>query len=98
MLDVLDGLVEKSVLTHRQHDGRSRYHMLETVREYGQERLAASGCESVLRRRHRDHMLALTGRAQREWFGPRQVEWFTRPRLDHTNPGAAPGVPRADAR
>ncbi|MEU1658143.1 LuxR C-terminal-related transcriptional regulator [Streptomyces griseofuscus] len=89
VLDVLDGLVEKSVLTHRQHDGRSRYHMLETVREYGQERLAASGGEGVLRRRHRDHMLALTGRAQREWFGPRQVEWFTRLRLDHANLGAA---------
>ncbi|TWV53635.1 LuxR family transcriptional regulator [Streptomyces misionensis] len=85
VLDVLDGLVEKSILTHRQHDGRSRYHMLETVREYGRERLAESGHRAALRRRHRDHCLRLTRRAQEEWFGPRQVEWFTRLRLDHAN-------------
>ncbi|MEU9987409.1 AAA family ATPase [Streptomyces sp. NPDC048045] len=89
LLDVLDGLVEKSVLTHRDHDGRSRYDMLETVRDYGRERLAESGEPPVLRRRHRDHYLGLTARAQEEWFGPRQAEWFTRLRLDHANLRAA---------
>ncbi|MHC3474439.1 ATP-binding protein [Streptomyces sp. 7R007] len=85
LLDALDGLVEKSVLIHRQSDGRSRYQMLETVREYGRECLAASGQLAVLRRRHRDHCLGLTARARDEWFGPQQVEWFTRLRLDHAN-------------
>ncbi|MEU9456925.1 LuxR C-terminal-related transcriptional regulator [Streptomyces sp. NPDC048277] len=89
ILDVLDGLVEKSVLVHRQHDGRSRYQMLETVREYGRERLAESGELAVLRRRHRDHYLGLTARAEDEWFGSRQVEWFARLRADHTNVRAA---------
>ncbi|WP_369227972.1 LuxR C-terminal-related transcriptional regulator [Streptomyces sp. R39] len=89
LLDVLDGLVEKSVLIHQQYDDRSRYRMLESVREYGLERLAESGESAVLRRRHRDHCLGLTTRAGDEWFGPRQVEWFTRLRLDHANLRAA---------
>ncbi|MEU6175013.1 LuxR C-terminal-related transcriptional regulator [Streptantibioticus parmotrematis] len=89
LVDVLGGLVEKSVVVHRQQDGRSRYGLLETVREYGYERLAASGELAASRRRHRDHYADLTARAQREWFGPRQAEWFARLRRDHANLRAA---------
>ncbi|MFJ5678385.1 ATP-binding protein [Streptomyces sp. NPDC093097] len=85
LLDTLDALVARSIVNHRQEHGRSRYHMLETVREYGHERLAASGSLDTLRGRHRDRYAELTARAGREWFGPRQVDWFTRLRLDHPN-------------
>ncbi|MGW3075686.1 ATP-binding protein [Kitasatospora sp. NPDC001132] len=89
LLDALDGLVARSIVNRRQVNGRSRYHMLETVREYGYERLAASGSLDALRGRHRDRYAELTARAGREWFGPRQVDWFTRLRLDHPNLRAA---------
>ncbi|MEE1769460.1 LuxR C-terminal-related transcriptional regulator [Streptomyces sp. JV185] len=89
LLDTLDALVVRSIVNCRQEQGRSRYHMLETVREYGHERLAASGSADVLRSRHRDHYAELTARAGQEWFGPRQVDWFTRLRLDHPNLRAA---------
>ncbi|WP_240150511.1 MULTISPECIES: ATP-binding protein [Streptomyces] len=85
LVDVVDGLVEKSVLTRHEHGGRARYRMLETVREYGQDRLAASGTAAAYRRRHRDHYLGLTAQAQAQWFGPEQAAWFTRLRLDHAN-------------
>ncbi|MFB6532459.1 LuxR C-terminal-related transcriptional regulator [Streptomyces noursei] len=89
LLDTLDALVARSIVNCRQEKGRSRYHMLETVREYGHERLAASGSLDALRGRHRDRYAELTARAGREWFGPRQVEWFTRLRLEHPNLRAA---------
>jgi predicted ATPase len=47
-LDTLQSLVDKSLL--RRTDGR--FWMLETIREYARERLAASGEEAGLRRRH----------------------------------------------
>ncbi|MGW1255862.1 ATP-binding protein [Streptomyces sp. NPDC002513] len=89
LLDTLDALVARSIVNCLQEHGRSRYHMLETVREYGHERLAASGSLDGLRARHRDRYAELTARAGREWFGPRQVDWFTRLRLDHPNLRAA---------
>ncbi|MGW2870155.1 ATP-binding protein [Kitasatospora sp. NPDC001225] len=91
LLDALDGLVARSIVNCRHVQGRSRYHMLETVREYGHQRLAASGSLDALRGRHRDRYAELTARAGREWFGPRQVDWFTRLRLDHPNLRAALG-------
>ncbi|WP_253915668.1 LuxR C-terminal-related transcriptional regulator [Streptomyces sp. NRRL S-31] len=89
LLDTLDALVARSIVNRRQEHGRSRYHMLETVREYGHERLAASGSLDTVRGRHRDRYAELTARAGQEWFGPRQVDWFTRLRLDHPNLRAA---------
>ncbi|MFJ2899074.1 ATP-binding protein [Streptomyces sp. NPDC087218] len=89
LLDTLDALVARSIVNCRQENGRSLYHMLETVREYGHERLVASGSLDVLRARHRDHYAELTARAGQEWFGARQVDWFTRLRLDHPNLRAA---------
>ncbi|MFD7499081.1 ATP-binding protein [Streptomyces sp. NPDC059832] len=89
LLDTLDALVARSVISCRQEQGRSRYHMLETVREYGHERLVASGSLDALRARHRGHYAQLTAQAGQEWFGPRQVDWFTRLRLDHPNLRAA---------
>ncbi|MEW2511189.1 AAA family ATPase [Streptomyces sp. NPDC046870] len=85
LLDTLDALVVKSIVTCRRERGRARYHMLETVREYGHERLVASGTLDAVRGRHRDRYAELTARAGQDWFGPRQVEWFTRLRLEHPN-------------
>ncbi|GGZ90662.1 LuxR family transcriptional regulator [Streptomyces bluensis] len=94
VVDAVDGLVEKSVLIREEdreeNGGRSRYRMLETIREYGREQLAGEDGEVArLRRRHRDYFLDLTVRAEREWFGPRQAELLTRRRHDHANLRAA---------
>ncbi|WP_020112500.1 ATP-binding protein [Rhodococcus sp. 114MFTsu3.1] len=40
--DAVDGLVGQSLLTVEDRDGRVRYHMLETVREFGEEHLSAA--------------------------------------------------------
>lgn len=42
VLDLIARLVDKSILTRDEHDGQARFRMLETIRQYGQERLALS--------------------------------------------------------
>ena len=43
MLDLVEGLVRKSLLLAKRHGGRTRYRALETIRQFGEERLVASG-------------------------------------------------------
>ncbi|MGW4639786.1 ATP-binding protein [Sphaerisporangium sp. NPDC004334] len=83
--EVLSGiasLVGKSVVCRTGHGAHVRYSMLETIRDYGKERLAESGEETAVRRRHRDHYLRLAERAEADWFGPRQPAWLDRTRAD----------------
>jgi predicted ATPase len=89
VVDVVHGLVEKSVLNRQEHDGRARYQALESVRAYGRQRLAASGELAHYRRRHRDHCLDLATRARAHWFGPGQVSWLARLRREHAGLRAA---------
>ncbi|WP_236244599.1 LuxR C-terminal-related transcriptional regulator [Streptomyces sp. CC210A] len=89
VVDAVHGLVEKSVLVRYEQDGRARFRMLETVRAYGQERLAEAAEAVRLRRKHRDHCLELARRAESAWFGPGQVGWFARLHGEHANLRAA---------
>ncbi len=58
--DTLQSLVDKSLLRH----GGERFWMLETIREYACERLAGSGDEDAVRRRHAEHFLAVAVEAE----------------------------------
>ncbi len=84
-LDLVAELVDKSVLLREEHRTSVRYRMLDTLREYGHERLAASGEEAVRQRRHRDYYRGLAADARAALFGPAQVQWFTRLHLEHAN-------------
>ncbi|MDQ1458454.1 MAG: hypothetical protein QOH28_4074 [Actinomycetota bacterium] len=61
VLDALDGLVRKSmVTTEEQPDGSVRYQMLETMRQYARERIDESNEGDRCRRRHLDHYVGVT--------------------------------------
>jgi len=61
VFDGLMSLVDKSLLSHRTGpDDEPRFWMLETIREYGLEQLAAAGEAEETRRRHAVAFLALT--------------------------------------
>lgn len=63
--------------------------MLETVRQYAQEKLVEEGAADRLRRSHRDWCLALAERAALELRGPREEVWLERLETDHDNFRAA---------
>ncbi|MDH2428918.1 LuxR C-terminal-related transcriptional regulator [Sphaerisporangium sp. TRM90804] len=89
VIGLVIGLVEKSVLLREEHPSGVRYRLLETIRRYGAERLAESGREAELRRRHRVHYAGLAREARAHLFSGSQVEWATRLRLEHANLRAA---------
>ena len=90
VLDLLSGLFDKSlVATSEGPTGTTRYALLETLREYGRERLAHRGETDELRRRHLDFFLAVAEEAEPELRGPEQKDWFERLDADHANLRAA---------
>ncbi|MFG2599901.1 ATP-binding protein [Streptomyces sp. NPDC048462] len=74
VLDVLSGLLAQSIVLREDSAAGTRYRMLDTVREYGAEWLAATGETERLRRRHRDWFLGLATWCELDWFSPRQSE------------------------
>jgi tetratricopeptide (TPR) repeat protein len=59
VMDALTGLLDKGLLAVDHHGDRTRYTMLETVRQYASERLAESADATLVRDRHRAHFLQL---------------------------------------
>ncbi|MCJ0904246.1 protein kinase [Rhodococcus sp. ARC_M6] len=85
--DVLDGLaslVDKSILIREEPTSVVRYRLLETLREYGWEKLHEAGESTAIRRRHRDWFEKLALRGAAEWISSTQLEWITR--LGHEQP------------
>ncbi|MGP3960675.1 ATP-binding protein [Nonomuraea sp. 3N208] len=79
------GLTEKSVLIGEEHPCGVRYRLLDTIRQYGRERLMASGQEEQLKRRYRDYYRELSREARAQLFGPAQVKLLNRLRVEHPN-------------
>lgn len=77
VLDLVDTLLEKSVLTREEIDGgRVRYRMLESLRTFGAEQLGADA--ERWRLRHERHWCELSARFAETWFGPGQETWCAR--------------------
>ncbi|MFJ2715607.1 ATP-binding protein [Streptomyces sp. NPDC087437] len=83
--EALAGLVDKSLLTRVETGGKTRLHMLETVRAYGQERLAESGQAQHALRRHRAWYLNLAAQAGIAYGSSGQADWLRRLRAEHPN-------------
>ena len=65
VLDEIEGLVDKSLLSVEPKAGATRFRMLDFVRQYAAERLAAAGESDVLADRHRAYFRELADRADR---------------------------------
>jgi predicted ATPase len=84
-LELVERLVEASLVVAEEHEGEMRYRLLETVRQYGAERLAASGDENTVRRRHAEWCLALAEEAEPQLTGERQTSWLAILEAEHEN-------------
>jgi predicted ATPase len=80
ILDVLDALVRKSLLQADRSSGRTRFSMLETIRQFAEEQLVASGAAADARTAHARHFAGRETDIMALWDSPRQretYEWFT---------------------
>jgi predicted ATPase/DNA-binding NarL/FixJ family response regulator len=68
LLKVVAGLIDKSIIAREGHGRAARYRMLETIREYGLQKLVESGEHDRLRRRHLDFYQQLVARVRAEWI------------------------------
>ncbi len=89
VLDGLDSLLGKSLIRALPGDGEPRFAMLETIREYALERLAASGEHEATARAHVNYFLALAEAANAERRGPQETDWLDRLESEHANLRAA---------
>ena len=80
ILDLLDALVRKSLLVVDRLSGRTRYSMLETIREFAAQQLVARGEATAVRAAHARHFAQRQTDIMAIWDSPDQreaYEWFT---------------------
>src|SRR6202040_32910 len=79
-LDLLDALVRKSLLIADRSSGRTRFSMLETIRQFAEEQVGARGEASEIRGAHSRYFAGREADIMALWDSPRQrvaYDWFT---------------------
>jgi hypothetical protein len=80
VLDLLDALVRKSLLIADRSSGRTRFSMLDTIRQFAEEQLVARGEASEIRAAHSRYFAGREADILALWDSPRQREaymWFS---------------------
>jgi predicted ATPase/class 3 adenylate cyclase len=91
-LDSLDGmasLVDQNLVRRMAEAGETRFGMLETIREYGRERLEADSSLQHIGRRHILYFKDLAKLGEQHFLGPDQISWLDRFEREHDNVRAA---------
>ena len=78
VLNLIAALADKSLLAVRDQADEARYHLLETIRQYGQELLDGTPNGAAARARHAYFFAALIQEAEPHLITPRRPEWVTR--------------------
>ncbi|MGB8840842.1 MAG: winged helix-turn-helix domain-containing protein [Aliidongia sp.] len=81
----LNALVHKSLVTRQEEDGEARYRLLETLRLYANQQLAAKGERRMLVERHLDYFTALVTRDEEAWetLSDAQLRQIYAPHIDN---------------
>ena len=77
VLDLLDALVRKSLLVADRSSGRTRFSMLETIRQFAEEQLVARGEADTVRTAHARYFAGREAEILAVWDSPRQREAYT---------------------
>jgi predicted ATPase/DNA-binding CsgD family transcriptional regulator len=88
-LDALNALVDASLVSREASTDDVRFRILETIREFGSEQLAASGELPRTQRHHAAYFLALAEDAESQVHGPEEGRWLQRLEREHDNLRAA---------
>jgi non-specific serine/threonine protein kinase len=89
MLDLLSGLVHKSLMVVGQQRGQARYRMLELVRQYARTHLMTAGEQTNVQDRHLAYFARRITCATPHLTGTDQVAWFEQLELEFDNLRAA---------
>jgi non-specific serine/threonine protein kinase len=84
-LEMLTGLVDRSLVTAQPLGGGMRYRLLEPVREYAQVRLQERGASETSRMQHAKYFLRLAERAEQGLQSADSEVWLARLKLEHDN-------------
>jgi non-specific serine/threonine protein kinase len=85
ILDLLSALVNKSLVLLEEVEGCPRYRLLETLRQYGRERLLAGGDTAAIQEEHAMYYLALAEQAAAARHGPQQTAWLDKLNSEQDN-------------
>jgi predicted ATPase/DNA-binding CsgD family transcriptional regulator len=85
MVDLVSGLVDKSIVVRQERGTVVQYRLLESIREFGLERLTEVGEGPALRMAHWQWYAALVRTAKAEWISARQVYWLARLAAESAN-------------
>ncbi|HEU0294674.1 MAG TPA: tetratricopeptide repeat protein [Anaerolineales bacterium] len=89
ILDVLVRLMDKSLVKAETNALQVRYHLLETVREFGREKLAQAGELDELLTRHLMHFTEYAEDSESHLDGTGQARWIRITEMEHGNFNAA---------
>ncbi len=89
VLDLIESLLEKSLVMLDDRDEGIRYRMLETIRDYAREKLEHSGELDATLARHCDHFFVMAKAANQGLEGPEQADWVWRVETELDNVRAA---------
>jgi predicted ATPase/DNA-binding SARP family transcriptional activator len=84
-LDVLTRLVDKSMVVAELGSPEICYHLLETLRQYGQEQLRLAGEEAVVYGRYAQRCLMLLDKVNQRLAGFDKIAWLQRMMIEHTH-------------
>jgi predicted ATPase len=97
VLDQLAQLLDKSLVQPQQGmGGEPRFAMLETIHEYAQEQLEASGEATTVQERHVNYFLRLAEEADPRMFVPERDVWMERLDREEANLRAALAWSKSD--
>ena len=85
VVDLLVRLVSHHLVVADDAGDATRYRLLETIRQYGEERLAEHSETDALRTRHCDHYTDFARTVSEGVFGPRQLDCAARLAREHAN-------------
>jgi predicted ATPase/class 3 adenylate cyclase len=89
VVDVLAHLVDKSLLVAEDQGGMTRYRLLETIRQYAQDRLEVDGDADRVRSRHAELYAGFAAEAGQGLRGPDEAVWTRRVEVELDNLRAA---------
>ena len=90
VVETISHLVDKSLVTaNRLERGKTRYRLLETIREYALEKLAESQDKANVQNKHLEYFVRFAEEGDRKIKGAEQVIWYERLEDEHNNLHAA---------